>query len=88
MQAQMERDQAALAEEEFEGTSGGGAVAIVMSGDKKLKSVSIKPEVVDPEDVEMLEDLVMAAFNDAQEKVDAKNEEVMGKYSAGLGGMM
>ena len=88
MQAQMEKDQAALAEEEFEGTSGGGAVSMILTGDKKIRSVSIKPEVVDPDDVEMLEDLIIAAFNDATEKVEAKSDEVMGKYSVGLGGMM
>ena len=88
MQASMEKDKEEIAAKEVEGTSGGGAVTVVMSGDQKLKSVKIKPEVVDPDDVEMLEDLVLAAFNDAADKCDALNEETMGKYSASLGGLM
>ncbi len=88
MQASMEKDKEELASKEVEGTSGGGAVTVVMSGDQSLKSLKIKPEVVDPDDVEMLEDLIVAAFNDAAAKCDALNEETMGKYSASLGGMM
>ena len=82
------KDREEIAAQEITGTAGGGAVTVVMTGDQKLKSVSIKPEVVDPEDVEMLEDLVTAAFNDAAEKCEALNEETMSKYNAGLGGMI
>ena len=75
MQAAMEKDREEIAAQEVTGTSGGGAVTIVMTGDQKLKSVSIKPEVVDPEDVEMLEDLILAAINDACAKAtEAENE--------------
>ncbi|MBE7056218.1 MAG: YbaB/EbfC family nucleoid-associated protein [Ruminococcaceae bacterium] len=88
MQASMEKDKEELAGKEVEGTSGGGAVTVVMSGDQSLKSLKIKPEVVDPDDVEMLEDLIVAAFNDAAAKCDALNEEAMGKYNASLGGLM
>ena len=88
MQAAMEKDREALAAQESTGTSGGGAVTVTMTGDQKLTGIQIKPEVVDPEDVEMLEDLILAAFNDAAEKCEALNEETMGKYSAGLGGML
>lgn len=88
MQAAMEKDREEIAAQEITGTSGGGAVTVVMTGDQKLKSVHVKPEVVDPEDVEMLEDLITAAFNDAAEKCEALNEETMSKYNAGLGGMI
>ena len=84
LQREMEKEQAELAEKEFEGTAGGGMVGIVMTGDKKIKSVSLKQEVVDPDDVEMLEDLIVAAFNDCTAKIDAENEEKMGKYTSGL----
>ena len=82
MQKMMQQE--ALAETEFEGTSGGGMVKVVMNGSHKLTSIEIKPEVVDPDDVEMLEDLIMAAFNDCGDKIEAANEEKMGKYTQGL----
>lgn len=88
MQAAMEKDKEEIAEQEITGTAGGEAVTIVMSGDQKVKSVKIKPEVVDPDDVEMLEDLILAALNDAKEKCEALNEETMSKYSASLGGLI
>ncbi|MBO5417152.1 MAG: YbaB/EbfC family nucleoid-associated protein [Clostridia bacterium] len=84
MQADMEKEQAEINEAEFEGTSGGGAVKVVMKGDKTVLSVELKPEVVDPDDVEMLQDLIVAAFNDGASKVDEMTEERMGKYSAAL----
>ncbi len=85
MQAEMEKDQSAINEAEFEGTSGGGAVKIIMKGDKSLVSVELKPEIVDPDDVEMLQDLIVAAFNDGAAKIDTETEERMGKYSSALG---
>ncbi len=84
MQADMEKEQSEINDATFEGTSGGGAVKIIMKGDKTVESVEIKPEVVDPDDVEMLQDLIVAAFNDGASKVDAETEERMGKYSAAL----
>jgi len=84
MQADMEKEQSQLNDAEFEGTSGGGAVKVIMKGDKTLQSVEIKPEVVDPDDVEMLQDLIVAAVNDGASKIDAETEERMGKYSAAL----
>ncbi|MCE5258114.1 MAG: YbaB/EbfC family nucleoid-associated protein [Chloroflexi bacterium] len=90
MQSQMEQMQAALAAQVVTGTAGGGAVTIEMTGDQHLKSIKIKPEVVDPEDVEMLEDLIMAAFQEATDKVTALMSEMLGPLAGGLdlGGLM
>lgn len=88
LQADMERDKEALAEQEVEATAGGGAVKVVFKGDQTLKSIKIDPDVVDPEDVEMLEDLVMAAVNEGLAAVEKMTEEAMEKYNAGLNGLM
>lgn len=85
MQEQVAKAQEELEAAEIEGASGGGMVTVTLSGKKKLLSISIKPEAVDPDDVEMLEDLIVAAFNDADEKVDALTQEKMGPMG-GLGG--
>ncbi len=85
MQNDMQKEQEELNDAVFEATSGGGAVKLVMKGNKTLESIEIKPEVVDPDDVEMLQDLIIAAFNDAAAKIDAATEEKMGKYSQALG---
>lgn len=84
MQAEMEKEQSELNDVEFEGTSGGGAVKVIVKGDKTLQSVELKPDVVDPDDIEMLQDLIVAAVNDGVAKIDAETEERMGKYSAAL----
>jgi nucleoid-associated protein EbfC len=84
MQEDMEKAQAALAEEEITGTAGGGMVEVVMDGHQSVRAVRLKPEVVDPEDVEMLQDLLLAAINDASEKVKALAEERMGGVTGGL----
>lgn len=84
MQAEMEKEQAEISEAEFEATSGGGVVKIIMRGDKSVKSIEIRPEAVDPDDIEMLQDLIVAAFNDGVSKIDMETEERMGKYSAAL----
>lgn len=84
LQREMEKEQAELEAKEFEGTAGGGMVKVVMAGSKKVTAVEIKPEVVDPDDVEMLQDLIVAAFNDCTDKINAESEEKMGKYTAGL----
>lgn len=84
LQREMAKEQEELEASVFEGTAGGGMVKVTMQGSKKVTAVEIKPEVVDPEDVEMLQDLIVAAFNDCSAKVDIASEEKMGKYTAGL----
>ena len=81
MQADMEKSQAELSEKEFDASAGGGAVTAVVSGDKKLKSLTIKKDVVDPEDVEMLQDLIITCVNEAMRKADDATTEAMGKYN-------
>ena len=68
MQADLEKSQEELGSKEFNATAGGGAIEVTVSGDKKLKNISIKPEVVDPEDVEMLQDLILTCVNEALKK--------------------
>lgn len=80
MQEQMKQAQEELETEEVEGTSGGGIVTVTMTGKKKVTKISIKPEAVDPEDVEMLEDLIIAALNDAFEQAEDLYEEKMGPF--------
>ena len=70
MQAKMQRVQEELAQKEIEATAGGGVVKVVATGNKTLKSISISPEAIDEDDVEMLEDLVLTAVNDALKKAD------------------
>ncbi len=84
MQRQMEESQKELEEKEVTGTAGGGAVSITVSGKKDIKKVKIDPEAVDPEDVEMLEDLIMAAANDALHQIDELSEATMSKMTGGL----
>lgn len=84
MQREMERIQAELEEKEVEATAGGGAISITVNGKKELVKVAIKPEVVDPEDVEMLEDLILAAANEALRQVDEMSQNEMGKLTGGL----
>jgi DNA-binding YbaB/EbfC family protein len=85
MQEEMEKTQAALAEELITGSAGGGMVEVDMDGHQSVKAVRLKPEVVDPEDVEMLQDLLLAAINDASEKAKTLAEERMGDVTGGLG---
>lgn len=75
MQEDMQRARAELDEIEFTARSGGGMVEVVMLGNKTLKKVSIKQEVVDPDDVEMLEDLIISAFNDALSQINKAEKE-------------
>ena len=88
IQEEMQQAQENLRNTEFEGNGGGELVNVVMTGDKNVVSVSIKPEAVDPDDIEMLEDLITAALQDATEKVDAETQRVMGPYTSMLGGGM
>jgi nucleoid-associated protein EbfC len=85
MQEQMQKMQEQLALEEVDGSAGGGMVNVRMNGKHEIVKVKIDPEVVDREDVEMLEDLIAAACNDARAKVDEKTKEEMGKLTGGLG---
>lgn len=81
MQADMEKSQEELATKEFDATVGGGAVTVKVSGSKEIKEIIIKKEVVDPEDVEMLQDLILTCTNEALRKVDAAQASQMGKYN-------
>ncbi len=84
MQAEMTKLQEDLKTRTVEATSGGGAVTAVANGNKEVVSITIKPEAVDPEDVEMLQDLIVTAVNDAMKKIDAMTETEMGKITGGM----
>ncbi len=91
MQQEMDRIQAELAEAEVEGTAGGGAVRAVVTGKQTLVSITIDPAAVDPDDVEMLQDLVTAAVNDALDGSRKLAEQKMGALTSltgGLGGLL
>ncbi len=83
MQEELARKQAELEECEVCGASGGGMVEVAMTGKGIVKSVRIKPEAVDPDDVEMLEDLILAAINDAKAQVDVLKKEKLGAMADG-----
>ncbi len=84
MQAEMERAQAALADAEITGTAGGGLVTAVVNGNGELTSVTIDPSVVDPEDIETLGDLIVAAVRDATREAREMSEQAMGSVTSGL----
>ena len=86
MQKDMEKLQSELHEKTVEASAGGGAITVVAYGKKEIKSINIKPEVVDPEDVEMLQDLVLAAINEALRKADEMMNSEMSKVTGGMGG--
>lgn len=86
MQKDMLKAQKELEETVFTGTAG-GVVTVEVKGDKSIVSVKIEPEAVDPEDVELLEDMLLAALNQAMTEVDKKTEEVMAPYTHGLPGL-
>ena len=81
MQADMEKSQEELAEKEFDASAGGGAIEVKVSGDKLIKEIKIKPEVVDPDDVEMLQDLILTCVNEALKKVDSAQAATLGKFN-------
>lgn len=85
MQRQMEESQKELETKEFTAKSGGGAVEVTVTGKKEVTKVKLSEEVVDPDDIEMLEDLVMAAANEALRMAEEANSEVMSKMTGGLG---
>ena len=84
MQKQMEEAQAALETKELTATAGGGMVEVVITGKKVIKSIKINPDVVDPDDVETLEDLVLVAVNEAVRQADELSQKEMGKLTGGL----
>ncbi len=87
MQRQMEESQKELETKEVTGTAGGGAVKVTVSGKKEVTKVELAEEVVDPEDIEMLQDLVMAATNEALRQMDEMSQAEMSKLTGGLGGL-
>ena len=87
MQAEMEQTQAELAERELTTTAGGGAIEVTVNGNKEITKLVIDKDVVDPDDVEMLQDLVMAAVNEALRQMDELVESEMNKITGGFGGM-
>jgi DNA-binding YbaB/EbfC family protein len=86
MQKQMEEKTKELEDKEWEASAGGGAVTVKVSGKKEISSVKLSKEVVDPDDIEMLEDLIVAAANEALRKMEDESSEVMGQVTGGLGG--
>ena len=86
MQRQMEETTAALEEKEVTAAAGGGAVEVTVSGKKEVIKVKLAPEAVDPDDIEMLEDLIMAAVNEALRKMEEMTQSEMAKITGGLGG--
>ena len=87
MQRQMEENQKELESKEFTASSGGGAVTVTVSGIKEVVSVKLSEEVVDPEDIEMLEDLIVAAKNEAFRQMEEASAEAMSKLTGGLGAL-
>ena len=88
MQRQMEEQAKEMETKEFAATAGGGAVEVTVSGTKQVLKVKLDEEVVDPDDVEMLEDLIVAAVNEAMGKVDEVSASAMAKFTGGMGGGM
>ena len=88
LQEEIQKAQERLNSTEFTGNGGGELVQVVLTGDKNLVSIHIKPEAVDTDDIEMLEDLISAAFADVYDKIEAETQRVMGPYAGMLGGGM
>ncbi|MBM7656459.1 DNA-binding YbaB/EbfC family protein [Neobacillus cucumis] len=84
MQKKMAEAQEELGQQKIEGTAGGGMVTVIVTGHKEVVDVQIKPEAVDPDDVEMLQDLVLAAVNDALKKADELTNNTMGQFTKGM----
>ena len=87
MQRQMEEKSKEFEDKEWEETAGGGAVKVRVSGKKEILSVKLSEEVVDPDDIEMLEDLIVAAVNEALRKMEEENAQMMQQLTGGLGGL-
>ena len=86
MQADIEKSQEELQAKEFEATAGGGAISVKVGGNKEIKEINISKDVVDPDDVEMLQDLIITCINEALRKVDSAQSASMGKFN--IPGMM
>ncbi len=84
MQRQLEESQKELETKEFTAKAGGGAVEVTVTGKKEITKIKLSEEAVDPEDIETLEDMIMAAANEALKQADAANGELMGKMTGGL----
>ena len=87
MQRQVEETTKELEEKEYSASAGGGAVTVTVSGKKEVLSVKLAEEVVDPDDIEMLEDLIVAATNEALRKMEEESQAAMSKLTGGLGGL-
>ena len=84
MQRQMEENQKELESKEFTADAGGQAVSVTVTGKREVKSVTLSPEVVDPDDIEMLQDLIVAAMNSALKQVDDASNDAMSRMTGGL----
>ena len=84
MQEEMAKTQAAVEESEFTASAGGGAIEVTVNGKHEVKAIKMQPEIVDPDDIDMLEDLLLATINEAMRKADEKMESEMGKLTGGL----
>ena len=87
MQRQMEETSRELEAKEYTASAGGGAVTVTVSGKKEVVSVKLSPEAVDPDDIEMLEDLIVAATNEAFRQMEEASTQAMAKFTGGLGGL-
>ena len=87
MQRQMEEAQKELEEKEITAAAGGGAVSVTVSGKREITKVTLSEEAVDPDDIEMLEDMIAAATNEALRQVESESAAVMSKLTGGLGGL-
>ena len=85
MQEDMAQAKDELAAKEYEIKAGGGMVTLTITGEKEIKNLEIAPDIVDPDDIETLSDILTAAFNEAVKRVDADAEEVMGQINGGMG---
>ena len=81
MQEEMQKSQEELSSKEFDSTAGGGAISVKVTGEKVIKEIKIKPDVVDQDDVEMLEDLILTCVNEALRKVDSAQSQELGKFN-------
>ena len=88
MQRQMEEASKELESKEYTAQAGGGAVSVTVSGKKEIKNVTISPDAVDPDDVETLQDMIVAAANEAMKQADDDSQASMSKFTGGLGGLL
>ena len=85
MQSQMQESKKVLDEKEFTATAGGGAVSVTILGTKEIKELTLDKDAVDPDDVETLQDMIIAALNEAMKQVDAQSEKLFGGMTGGMG---